>query len=61
MKVTLKTIAALADTSPATVSRVLTNCGYVKEETRRRIEMAIQQTGYTPKVPKYVSVKQTER
>lgn len=61
MKVTLKTIAALADTSPATVSRVLTNCGYVKEETRRRIEMAIQQTGYTPKVPKYVSVKQTEK
>lgn len=59
MKVTLKTIAALADTSPATVSRVLNNRGYVKEETRNRIEMAIQESAYTPKESKSVSVNQT--
>ncbi|HWQ80618.1 MAG TPA: LacI family DNA-binding transcriptional regulator [Anaerovoracaceae bacterium] len=61
MKVTLKTIAALADTSPATISRVLTNRGYVNEETRRRIEVAIQESGYTPRESKYVSITQTEK
>ena len=61
MKVTLKTIAALAGTSTATVSRVLTNRGYVKAETRRRVEEAILESNYTPKPSKLVSVDQIKK
>ena len=61
MKVTLKTIAALAGTSTATVSRVLTNRGYVKAETRQRVEEAIQKSNYTPKPSKLISIEQIKK
>jgi len=46
--VTIKDLARHANVSPATVSRVLNNSGYVSEETRRRIEKAIAELGYQP-------------
>jgi len=60
-KVTLKTIADLADTSPATVSRYLSKQGYVSETTRSRIEDAMQQIGYQPKKQRYISVDSTQK
>ena len=45
---TIKDIAAAAGVSKSTVSRVLTNTGYVNEETRRRIMSVIEETGYMP-------------
>lgn len=44
---TIKEIAALADVSPATVSRYMNN-GYVSKEKRERIRAIIEQTGYSP-------------
>lgn len=46
MKATIKSIAELANTSSATVSRALSNRGYVGAETRRRIESAALELGY---------------
>jgi len=46
--VTIRDLAALAGVSPATVSRVINNRGYVGETTRRRIEAAIKQLDYRP-------------
>ena len=34
---TIKEIAKLAGVSPATVSRVINNSGYVKDEVRKRV------------------------
>ena len=45
---TISDIAKLAGVSVATVSRVLNNKGYVKAETRKRIEEVIAQKGYHP-------------
>ncbi len=45
---TISDIAKLAGVSVATVSRVLNNQGYVKEETRQKIENLIQENGYRP-------------
>lgn len=45
---TIKDIASLADVSPATVSRFLNGQITVREETRRRIENAVQQLNYKP-------------
>ena len=45
---TISDIAKLAGVSVATVSRVLNNKGYVKEETRQKIENLIQENGYRP-------------
>ncbi|MGE5620402.1 MAG: LacI family DNA-binding transcriptional regulator [Sphingomonadaceae bacterium] len=45
---TIKDIAALAGVSPATVSRVLSGHITVKDETRRRIEEAVQRLDYRP-------------
>ena len=42
---TISDIAKLAGVSVATVSRVLNNKGYVKEETRQNIENLIQDNG----------------
>ncbi|MCI7100046.1 MAG: LacI family DNA-binding transcriptional regulator [Lachnospiraceae bacterium] len=44
---TIKEIAALADVSPATVSRYMNN-GYISKEKRERIRAIIEQTGYSP-------------
>lgn len=48
MSVTISDIAKRAKVSPATVSRVLNDSGYVKEETRHRILEAIKEMNYTP-------------
>lgn len=45
---TISDIAKLAGVSVATVSRVINNKGYVKDETRRRIECLIKENGYRP-------------
>lgn len=48
MSATIGDIAKRAKVSPATVSRVLNNSGYVKEDTRKRILAAIKEMNYTP-------------
>ena len=48
MTITIKDIARKAGVSQATVSRVLNNSGYVKEETRQTIEKVIEELNYTP-------------
>ena len=45
---TIKEVAKLAGTSPATISRVINNSGYVKKEVRERVEKIIEETGYRP-------------
>ncbi len=45
---TLKDIAKRANVSAMTVSRVVKNNGYVKSETRKRIEAAIEELDYRP-------------
>jgi len=47
---TIKDIAKIAKVSPATVSRVINNSGYVKLETRTSVEDAIRENGYVPNV-----------
>lgn len=46
--VTMADVAALADVSTATVSRVLTNRPGVGEGTRRRVLAAVERLGYRP-------------
>ncbi|HCL49573.1 MAG TPA: LacI family transcriptional regulator, partial [Clostridiaceae bacterium] len=48
MTTTIRDIARKAGVSQATVSRVLNNSGYVKEETRQTIEKVIEELNYTP-------------
>ncbi len=45
---TLEKIAILANVSRSTVSRVINNDPYVKEETRARIKKVIERSGYRP-------------
>lgn len=47
-KITLSRVAKLAGVSPATVSRTLANPSVVKEETRRRVQRALEQVKYQP-------------
>ncbi len=44
----IKLVAKRAGVGIATVSRVINNSGYVKKETRERIEKAIDELGYQP-------------
>lgn len=44
----IKTIAELAQTSVASVSRVLNNSGYVSADLRAKVEAAIAQTNFQP-------------
>lgn len=44
----IRDIAKLAGVSSATVSRVINHSGYVKEETRQKVEQAIQGNHYVP-------------
>ncbi|MDO7905596.1 LacI family DNA-binding transcriptional regulator [Paenibacillus sp. JX-17] len=46
--VTIKEVARLAGVSVATVSRVINETGYVHEDTRRKVEAAVQTLNYTP-------------
>lgn len=47
-KITFKDVAKLAGVSTQTVSRVTNNNGYVNEETRKRVQAAIDELGYVP-------------
>ena len=47
MKSTIRDVASLAKVSPATVSRVLNNKP-VREQTKKKIESAIQKLDYYP-------------
>jgi LacI family transcriptional regulator len=44
----MKDIARRASVSPITVSRVVNNSGYVRQETRERVEAAIRELNYVP-------------
>lgn len=48
MRVTIKDVAEKAGVSPATVSRVVGNYGYVSEKTRRKVLAAVEELGYRP-------------
>lgn len=48
MRVTIREVGARAGVSMNTVSRVLNGKGDVSQETRRRVEAAIADLGYTP-------------
>ena len=45
---TIKDVAKKANVSVATVSRVINNTGYVNHETRKIVEIAIDELGYVP-------------
>jgi LacI family transcriptional regulator len=45
---TIRDVAKLAGVAPITVSRVVNNSGYVSDETRARVEQAIEELGYIP-------------
>lgn len=45
---TITDVAKAAGVSTATISRVINNTGYVKDETRRRVLHVIQELGYYP-------------
>ena len=47
-RATINDIARLADVSKKTVSRVINQSPFVKDETRARIDAVIQQIGYAP-------------
>lgn len=60
MAVTIKDIANEAGVSRATVSRVLNNSGYVKEETREKVLEVMKQYNYTPSaIARSLSTKKT--
>lgn len=46
--VSIKNVAKKAGVGIATVSRVINNSGYVKKETRERVEAVIKELGYVP-------------
>ena len=46
--ITIKEIARKAGVSPATVSRVLTNCRPVQTELRERVLKVAEECGYSP-------------
>jgi LacI family transcriptional regulator len=45
---TIQDVAKRAGVAPITVSRVINNSGYASEETRRRVEAAIEELSYVP-------------
>ena len=49
MSITIKDIAKKTGISTSTISRVLSQRGYVSEETRRQVEEAVKETGYVYK------------
>ncbi len=46
--ITIYDIAKAAGVSPGTVSRTLNNIGYIKNETRRKIEAVMHELKYIP-------------
>jgi len=49
-KITIKDVARITGVSTQTVSRVLNNRSYVSEDTRARVQEAIENLGYSPNV-----------
>lgn len=47
-RTTIRDVARLAEVAPITVSRVVNNSGYIRPETRRRVEQAIADLNYIP-------------
>jgi LacI family transcriptional regulator len=47
---TLKDVAKVAGVSTKTVSRVVNNQGEISQETRERVQVAIEQLGYRPNI-----------
>jgi LacI family transcriptional regulator len=45
---TIRDVAEKAGVAPITVSRVINNSGYVSEETRARVEAAVEELQYVP-------------
>lgn len=57
---TIKDVARKAGVAPITASRVINQSGYVSDETRRRVEAAIEDLGYVPnRVARSLRSKQT--
>ncbi|MDL2206219.1 LacI family transcriptional regulator [Eubacteriales bacterium OttesenSCG-928-N13] len=50
MKLTIRDIAKMANVSPTAVSFVINKKGSISDETRRRIEEVIRQTGFRPSI-----------
>lgn len=46
MAVTIKDVAKLAGVSPSTVSRVCNNNPAISQETRERVQKAMEELGY---------------
>ena len=44
----IRDVAKLAGVAPITVSRVINNSGYITDETRQRVQEAIEKLGYVP-------------
>ena len=44
----IRDVAKLAGVAPITVSRVINNSGYITDETRARVQKAIEKLGYVP-------------
>ncbi|MBK8023108.1 MAG: LacI family DNA-binding transcriptional regulator [Chloroflexi bacterium] len=58
---TIQDVAELAGVAAITVSRVINNKGYVREETRRKVAEAIAELGYVPNtLARGLRVKQTK-
>ncbi|MGC9521573.1 MAG: LacI family DNA-binding transcriptional regulator [Anaerolineae bacterium] len=57
---TLKDVAKRAGVAPITASRVINDSGYVSDETRKRVEAAVEELGYVPnRVARSLRSKQT--
>lgn len=50
MKLTIRDIAKMAEVSPTAVSFVINKKGSISEETRRKVEEVIRQTGFRPSI-----------
>ncbi|MDF2614604.1 MAG: LacI family transcriptional regulator [Clostridia bacterium] len=60
-EVTIYDLANITGFSPGTISRCLNNIGYIKEDTRKRIETACEQLNYMPnRVARSLKTKKTE-
>jgi LacI family transcriptional regulator, galactose operon repressor len=58
---TIQDVARRAGVAPITVSRVINDSGYVREETRERVESAIAELGYVPNsLARGLRIKQTK-
>ncbi|MBL8153103.1 MAG: LacI family DNA-binding transcriptional regulator [Anaerolineae bacterium] len=58
---TIQDVAKRAGVAPITVSRVLNHTGYIREETRQKVEAAIAELGYVPNsLARGLRIKQTK-